>query len=182
MRTAILCVGNRLMLDDGLGPAVYEQLRAGYELGDEVELYDVGCLSLDMIDRVRDFDRIITIDALDGTGEPAGTVLAFCPEDMARRGAAMQSLHELRLRDLFDTAALLGYESEGSCFGIQVENRSPAVATIGLTRVVHDAVPLLVDTVLADLVSHGAIVRERTSGSVIEPGFHHAWIEVEEGL
>ena len=31
-RVAVLCVGNRLMLDDGVGPAVYDELTASYDL------------------------------------------------------------------------------------------------------------------------------------------------------
>ena len=36
------------MLDDGVGPAVYEELRRG-EIPGNVELYDIGCLSMDML-------------------------------------------------------------------------------------------------------------------------------------
>ena len=46
---ALLCVGNKLMLDDGIGPAVYEELVNRYEIPDKVELYDIGCLSMDML-------------------------------------------------------------------------------------------------------------------------------------
>ena len=59
-RVAVLCVGNRLMLDDGVGPAVYDELMTSYDIPDNVELLDLGCLSLAMIDRVREFDVILT--------------------------------------------------------------------------------------------------------------------------
>ena len=35
MKIAILCIGNRLMLDDGVGPAVYDALETGYRFGDD---------------------------------------------------------------------------------------------------------------------------------------------------
>ena len=44
-RIAVLCVGNRLMLDDGLGPAVYDAVQEDYDLPDNVDLYDLGCLT-----------------------------------------------------------------------------------------------------------------------------------------
>ncbi len=49
MKIAILCIGNRLMLDDGVGPAVYDALEAGYRFGDDVALYDAGCMTMDAV-------------------------------------------------------------------------------------------------------------------------------------
>ena len=84
------------MYDDGLGPAVYEQLRA-YEFPVHVKLFDLGCLTMDRINDVRDFDIIMTVDAVDGTNEPVGTLFRYAPEDMAQRGFGGQSLHDLKL-------------------------------------------------------------------------------------
>ena len=81
-RIAVFCVGNKLMLDDGLGPAVYDALVAGYEFPDNVDVYDLGCLSLDLLDAVRDYDVIVTVDALDGTNAEPGTVFRFEPDAM----------------------------------------------------------------------------------------------------
>ncbi len=158
---AVICVGNELMLDDGLGPAVYKELTARYEFPDNVEVFDVGCLSLDMLPCVRDFDVVMTVDAVDGTGEKPGTVVRFEPDAMARHSGAMASLHDLKLVDLFDAATLLGYEAEGLCLGMQVENPSPAQATIGLTPAVHAALPLLVETVAGELARLGSPLVKR---------------------
>ncbi len=162
-RIAVLCVGNRLMLDDGLGPAVFDALVAGWEMPECVELLDLGCLSLAMIDRVRDFDVIITVDAVEETGEPAGTIVRYPPDAMARHVGITASLHDLKLIDLFDAAALLGYKAEGLCLGMQVLNASPAEATEGLTAPVHDALSLLVDVVVGELARLGAPLTRRPS-------------------
>ena len=90
----------------------------------------MGCLSLNMIERVRQYDVIITVDAVDGTDADPGTVFRFEPDAMARHSGATASLHDLKLVDLFDAAALLGYEAEGLCLGMQAENPSPAVVTV----------------------------------------------------
>ena len=81
---------------------------------------------------------------------------------MARHAGATASLHDLKLVDLFDAALLLGYEAEGLCLGVQVENASPAVATIGLTPKVHEALPLLVDTVAGELARMGLSPKRRS--------------------
>lgn len=176
-KIAIFCVGNKLMLDDGLGPVVYEELVRSYDFPSNVELHDVGCMGLDMINLVDECSYIVTIDAVDGTGEPAGTVFEFAPDDMARHGGATASLHELTLADLFDSASLLGFECEGKCFGMQVSNMSPEVVTVALTRPVYDSIPLLVDAVLADLHDRGVEITSKETGSQIAPGWHHRMTE-----
>lgn len=176
-RIAVFCVGNKLMLDDGLGPVVYEELTRSYHFPENVELYDVGCMGLDMLDYVRDCDYIVTVDAIEGTDEPAGTVFEFDPDDMMRHSGATASLHELTLADLFDSAALLGYQCEGKCFGMQVSNMAPDVITVALTRPVYDAVPLLVEAVLADLHGRGVEIIANATDAPIQPGWHHEMTE-----
>lgn len=172
-RIAVFCVGNKLLLDEGIGPAVYEEIMAAYEFPDNVDVFDVGCMGLEMINYVDEYDYLITVDAVDGTDAEPGTVFEFLPEDMAKRNPGMASLHELRLSDLFDAATMLGFEAEGKCFGMQVLNMTPEVVTIGLTEPVFEALPLLIDALLADLYARGVPVRIKATGSLIEPGHHH---------
>lgn len=160
-RIGVFCVGNKLMLDDGVGPAVYEELLKRYDIPDNVTLFDLGCLTLNMIDRVREYDVIITVDAVDGTDAEPGTVFRFAPDAMARHSGATASLHDLKLVDLFDAATLLGYEAEGLCLGMQVENPSPAMVAVGLTPKVDAALPLLVETVAGELARLGSPLREK---------------------
>lgn len=179
MRIAIFCVGSTLMLDDGIGPNVYEQLQV-YDFGPRVDLFDVGCMSLEYLNAVNDYDLIITVDALDGTEEPAGTIFRYLPEDMALRTFGSQSLHDLKLSDLFESATLLGYEAEGVCLGMQVLNASPEEVTIGLTKPVFDKLADLVDCVLAELVNRGVNVTVRETGETVVPGHHHTLVNVIE--
>ena len=152
---AVFFVGNRLMLDDGVGPAAYDALLEAFDIPDNVTLFDVGCMSLDMLPYVERFDVILTVDAVDGTGDAPGTVYRFEPDTMARHSGPEASLHDLKLVDLFDAASLMGYEAEGFCLGMQVENPSPAEFVVGLTPVCEAALPLLVETVAAELDRRG---------------------------
>lgn len=65
MKIAVFCVGNKLLLDEGIGPAVYDELVASYEFPDNVDLFDVGCMGLEMIGYVDDYDYLITIAAFE---------------------------------------------------------------------------------------------------------------------
>ena len=154
-RAAVFFVGNKLMLDDGIGPAAYEELLQAWDIPENVQLFDVGCMSLDMLPYVRDCSFVMTVDALDGTGAAPGTVFEFSPDDMARNSGATASLHDLKLADLFDAALLLGYEAEGFCLGMQAENIEPAEFVVGLTPPCAEALPLLVEATAAALVKRG---------------------------
>lgn len=172
-KIAVFCVGSKLMLDDGLGTAVYEELSENYIFPDNVTIHDVGCMSMDMISEVDRNDVLITVDAVDGTGEEPGTLFEFSPDDMEVKKGATASLHELTLADLFETAKLLGYSAEGKCLGMQIDNMSPAYAVIGLTPKVAEALPSLVDLVLAELYSRGVRPVSRKTGEEIGYGWHH---------
>lgn len=150
MKIAVLCVGNRLMLDDGVGPAVHDVLQ-GRTLPESVDLFDVGCMTMDMVNVVRDYDWIITVDAVDGTDEEPGTLFRYTPDEIEPRAFGMSSLHELRLSDLFEAAFLLGHKAEGVCYGIQVENPSPAYLQEGLTPSVAAKVDELADCVVREI-------------------------------
>lgn len=156
MKIAVFCVGNRLMLDDGIGPAVYDELVEHYEIPENVDLYDLGCMTMKLISKVNDYDLIITVDAVDSTDAEPGTVFRYQPDDLARTTSAMASLHELKLVDLFDAAQLLGYSCEGICYGMQIENMSPAELTEGLTPKVYDRLSFLTESVVAELDRRGA--------------------------
>lgn len=164
---AVFFVGNKLMHDDGAACALYEMIAERFDAAPSVRLYDVGCLTLDMLPYVDECDVLITVDAVDAEGEEPGTVFRYAPDDLARTQQALASLHDLRLADLFETAALLGYRAQGVCFGIQVENRSPSSMSIGLTPSVRAALPHLFEALSAELAGLGVPFVERATGRCV---------------
>ena len=158
---AVIFVGNKLMQDEGIGPAAYVMLKERYIVPDNVQLFEVGCMSLDMIPLVEKCDVIITVDAVDGTDEEPGTIFTFSPEDMARHSGAMASLHDLKLVDLFDAATLLGYEAEGLCLGMQVYCMEPPEYVLELSEPCAEKLPLLVDIIVGELRRYGVDCQER---------------------
>lgn len=158
---AVIFVGNKLMRDDGIGVHAYERFCETYEIPPCLDVREVGCMSLDLIPLVGKCDVVITVDAVDGTRHPAGTVFRFSPEDMARHSGANASLHDLKLVDLFDAAALLGSSAEGVCFGMQVEDKDPVEYDLALSPACESALPLLVESVEAELARRGVALEKR---------------------
>ena len=163
-RIAVFCVGNRLHLDDGVGPAVYDWVYENFDIPEGVELFDLGVLTMDMINYIDTCDVVITVDAVEHSGEEPGTVLRGTPQELAPAQGASMSLHDLRLIDLFDAAVLLGYDAEGICIGMQVENTEPAILTEDLTPRVKAALPLLAETLAAELARLGHPLISKSTG------------------
>lgn len=163
-RVAVFCVGNRLHLDDGIGPAVFDEVLARFEVPESVELFDLGVLTMDMIRYIGECDVVITVDAMEHSGEEPGTVMVGKPSDLAQSQGMNMSLHDLRLVDLFDAAILLDYDAEGLCIAMQVENADPQFLTSDLTPRVKAALPLMVDTLAAELAKRGVPFIDRETG------------------
>ena len=163
-KIAVFCVGNRLHLDDGVGPAVYDEVLERFDVPNEIDLFDLGVLTMDMINYIDSCDAVITVDAVEHSGEPAGTVLRGTPEELALAQGANLSLHDLRLADLFDAAVLLGYNAEGICLGMQVENAEPEFLSEDLTPSVRAALPLFVETLAAEVARLGAPFIDKATG------------------
>ena len=163
-KIAVFCIGNRLHLDDGVGPAVYDAVLDRFEVPDNVELFDLGVLTMDMISYIETCDAVVTVDAIEHSGEPVGTVLRGTPEEMAPSQGAAISLHDLRLIDLFEAAMLLGYDAEGICLGMQVADTEPKLLTEDLTPDVKANLPLLVETLAAELARLGSPFIDKATG------------------
>ena len=109
MKIAVFCVGNRLMLDDGIGPAVYDELVEHYEIPEGVDLYDLGCMTMKLLNKVDEYDFIITVDAVDGTDSEPGTVFRYKPEDIARTHGQLECFNNTFSATL---CSIQGYDFE----------------------------------------------------------------------
>jgi len=101
----VLGVGNYLLGDEGVGVhAARELLEAGVPEG--VTVLDGGTGGFHLLSLFQDYDPIILIDAtMDGA--PAGTVKLLHPK-FASDFPRTLSAHDIGLRDLLESAALLG--------------------------------------------------------------------------
>jgi hydrogenase maturation protease len=79
---AVIGLGNVLLGDDGFGPTVVELLRAGWDLGDDVEVIDAGTPSLDLAGYLDGRERVILVDTVAADGEP-GELRGYRGEELA---------------------------------------------------------------------------------------------------
>lgn len=103
--TLVMGIGNLLMGDEGVG---VHALRAfdGESWPADVRLVDGGTGGFHLLEYLSDYPRLVMIDAT-MDGQPAGTVSVLRPRyavDFPRSLTA----HDIGLRDLVETAAMLG--------------------------------------------------------------------------
>ena len=101
----VLGIGNLLLSDEGVGVHVLPKLQ-DMKLPDEVELLDGGTGGFQLLGCFRDYEILNIIDAsLDG--KPPGTVTLTEPR-FATDFPRVLSSHDIGLRDLIESAVLLG--------------------------------------------------------------------------
>lgn len=99
MRTAIYGIGNILLDDDGIGPAVVNYLSANHTFGDDVTVEDLGTPSLDLPNYLTGFDRVIFIDAV-AVDAPPGTIRLFSRDEIIAAPPGIRiSPHEPSIND-----------------------------------------------------------------------------------
>lgn len=151
MRVSVVCIGNELLMDEGIGPVCARYLLSRYAFPDGVCVLDRACMGMAIISDLRACDRMLVLDAVDVPGARPGDLFSFAPEDVATTPAGMTSLHDVRFADVLGSAELLGIKREGHCLGIQVENMSPSEFVMALTPHVANALPLLAQAAVRHL-------------------------------
>ncbi|MGO9546069.1 MAG: hydrogenase maturation protease [Rhodomicrobium sp.] len=131
----VLGIGNRLLSDDGAGPAVIDMLESDPARPKHVTYRDGGTIGLALLPEIEDSSAFIAVDAAE-LGAPPGTVLVFEAEAMdAQLSGRKRTVHEVALSDMLGAAALAGtLPARRALVAIQPEtvgwgmSPSPAVA------------------------------------------------------
>ena len=153
-RIMVMGIGNPLVRDEGIGPAIVEQLLSRFEFPDNVQITDCGTMGMTILNHFRECDHMIVVDAVDGTDEDPGTVMLLTPDEIAPN-QVLHSLHDMRFIDVLQAAELLGSAPTAVVVGIQVADIGGL--HIGLTPPVEAAIPAAIDAVLELLAEQGVV-------------------------
>lgn len=149
-RILVLGVGNLLAGDEGVGIHAVNSLEER-PLPGHVTLLDGGTGGFQLLSLFREYPLIILIDAaLDG--RPAGTVTVRSPR-FARDFPSSLSAHDIGLRDLIESAELLGHLPEIRLITVSIDKIR--TLALGLSEPVSAAIPAVVKTVEALLEAAG---------------------------
>ena len=142
MSVLVLGVGNLLMGDEGVGVHAAWQLQA-MPLPSGVSVVDGGTGGFHLLSYFQDYETIILIDASMDGGAP-GTVALLEPRYASDFPRSL-SAHDIGLRDLIESAALLRPLPRMFLVTVSIESAQP----IGphLSEPVAAAVPRVIETV-----------------------------------
>ncbi|QSZ67486.1 coenzyme F420-reducing hydrogenase, FrhD protein [Methanofollis aquaemaris] len=152
----IVGCGNPLFADDGLGPAVIEELDR-LQLPDNVKVIDGGLGAPHFIFTLIDpavTKKIVVIDIAEFGAEP-GSLAKFSVEDLPPG-----SYRDAHSWDLTEPLGRLKDQVEITIFGVQPKRVSSPDMEIGLSEEVQKAIPKVVRYVLAEIgVDYGATIK-----------------------
>ncbi len=102
----VACIGNSLVADDAVGPAVYERLAAGsLPAGVRVALLGVGGLSL--LDTLHGERVLLVVDAV-RFGAPPGTIHVMDWENIPGAPGLPVTAHGIGVREAIEIGKLIG--------------------------------------------------------------------------
>jgi hydrogenase maturation protease len=108
MRFLVLVLGNLLWADEGFGVRAVEAMARRYRFPANVTLLDGGTQGLYLVDRVRDADVLVVLDAID-YGLPPATLKLVEGQAVPRfMGAKKMSLHQTGFQEVLSLAQLMG--------------------------------------------------------------------------
>jgi hydrogenase maturation protease len=147
-RTLVLGMGNPILSDDGFGLVVAERLLA-LPLPAGVEVIQSEVAGLRLLELMRDFDKVIIVDALKSDRTP-GDIVRFEGTDF-KGGHRYGSAHSIGLATALELGEKLGYKMPGQIVAFAVEAED--VETFGetLSEPVEAACGEVVRLVLAEL-------------------------------
>jgi hydrogenase maturation protease len=142
----ILGIGNLLMGDEGVGVHAVAAL-AQQDWPDEVTLLDGGTGGFHLLEFLSVHDSVVLIDAT-MDGQAPGTLTVLRPRYASDFPRALTA-HDIGLRDLIETAALLGPLPDITLVTVSIDRIEPMVTTMSVP--LDNAIPA-VTTLVRQLV------------------------------
>jgi len=145
VQTRVLCLGNDLMGDDAVGPAVARRLRQLHLPGVEVvESAESGLRLLDYLET----PRLVVVDAVSSGDAPPGTVFVLDPQQLPL--AQGVSPHYVGLREALDLGRALGMAVADQVTILAVETADCQTVGGPMHPAVEQAVSHVVDLIRQD--------------------------------
>ena len=144
----VIGLGNILLKDEGVGVRCIEYLR-GRGLDNGIKLVDGATLGFDLLDEIKDFEKVVVVDAVDMGKEP-GHITSFDAEQLLSLPCGEKfSLHEIGLIDVIQVGKKIGYN-----FGnVKIVGIQPKEVSRGdsLSEIIEEKMPVLVERVLKEI-------------------------------
>lgn len=143
--TLVLCLGNDVLRDDGVGWRVAAELDRSGTLPDDVDVRRSAVAGFYLLDELTGYDTAVVVDAVKTGQHPPGTVLSFPFEDLRAEGGP--SPHAVGLPTVMKLGRQSGVPLPNRVHIVAVEVADMETVTEGLTPLVDAAVPVAAEAV-----------------------------------
>ena len=140
--TLILGLGNILLQDEGIGVHTLRELEK-LSWPENIDLLDGGTGGFVLLSLFEDYKNLVIIDAT-LSSEPEGTIKVLKPK-FAKDFPKSLSTHELGLKDMIESAILLGKVPDISLITVSINPEQ--IMNIELTPELKALIPEVVETV-----------------------------------
>ncbi len=141
-KTLILGLGNILLQDEGIGVHTLRELEK-LSWPENVDLLDGGTGGFVLLSLFEDYKNLVIIDAT-LSSEPEGTIKVLKPK-FAKDFPKSLSTHELGLKDMIESAILLGKVPDISLITVSINPEQ--IMNIELTPILKALIPEVIETV-----------------------------------
>lgn len=150
-KVLIVCIGNQLVADDGIGQVIYQEL-CHQEIGTGVRLLFLGLGGIDLIEELQGEDLLVVVDGVQ-LGGKVGDVVELEWDQLPVAQGRPVSGHGIGLRDAIDvTRTLYSGRCPARVVLVGVEGGCFDRLGVGLSDEVLVAIPKAVDLIV-DLAS-----------------------------
>ena len=151
MKTLILGIGNDILTDDGIGPRIVRDLETDCRRKDVVlNQHTLG--GLEALEAMKDFDRIIFIDAIKTTGGIPGEIYRFTA-DSFRETLHLSNLHDVNFLTAMELGKRLGYRTPEEIHIFAVEIAEDRVFSSSFSAELEPLYPAILDEIRLAVVS-----------------------------
>ncbi len=117
--TLVLGIGNDILTDDGIGPKLVNELQKKLDLP-AVTFMTAAAGGMDILEMIRDYKKVIIIDAIKTRDGIPGTVYFLTPADF-RETLHISSFHDISFLTALDLAEKLDIPIPGQVSIIAIE-------------------------------------------------------------
>ena len=145
----IICLGNPLMRDEGIGIRLASELSSRLADHPSVEVLDLGTGGLTVIHAIEGRKKVVFVDCAI-MGEAPGAICRFTPEEVrSKKVKTRYSLHEGDLLDTLELSRNLGEcPDDIVIFGIEPKHVAPGE---GLCEELQSNISLYIETILKEI-------------------------------
>jgi len=155
----VLGLGNVLMGDDGFGPTVVRLFESTFDVGNDVDVLDLGTPGLDLTPWLFDADDVVIVDTVKSDA-PAGTLRVYDEQEMLCHAPGVRvGPHDPGVKEALLTLKFAGHGPRSvTVIGVVPER---IIMDTELSAAVRSAIPRTIDTLRRGVEGRGARLEPR---------------------